>query len=113
MQKQIDQHGKDEDGVRVLKGRTILAHYAHLKTGRGAYPEGCPVCKDGVDGAVAVIEEKKLEPVVDKGDRSDKEGDAASASAGGWPFYYPDSRVRERQEQEDVHKEVVQEKMSL
>jgi len=113
MQKQINQSSENEDGVRVLSTRKLLAHYAHLKTGRGAWPQGCGVCKDGVDGAVTVIEKEKPKLVVDKGDRGDEERDPAPSPSSGWPFYYPDSSVRERQEQKDVYEEVVQDKMSL
>lgn len=74
---------RDGGGDRYLNTRTLLSHYRHLQ-GRGRLSlTGCPVCVNGLEGALIPIEEKKPEPVVVPSDRAD-EGKTDSHAPDNW-----------------------------
>ena len=77
--------GQDENGVRMLNPRPILAHNRHIKAGVAAR-NGCLLCKEGVGAMVTSVESPKPEPKLDEDSGADEGGDSPHARADGWPF---------------------------
>ncbi len=81
MQRQSKKSDQNEDRVRVLRARPLLAHNAHVKNGRRR-EKGCAVCQKGLDGVVAIVEETRVEETsVVQDHRSDEEGTASYPSS--------------------------------
>ena len=85
MQEKPTLAGQNEDGVRMLNPRGILAHYRHIKAGVPGRA-GCKICTRGLGTMVTSVEKPSPKPVVDEGGGADEEGDSASARADGWPY---------------------------
>ena len=85
MQEKPVKSSQDENGVRMLNARSILAHNRHIQGGR-AERSGCSVCKAGMGAMVNTVEVPTPEPSVVQDTGIDKSGDAASAHPDGWPY---------------------------
>lgn len=70
---------KVNDGERVLIGRHILSHNAHVKIGKRR-DALCKFCVGGVDEVITAIEVEEPTNDVVPGSGGDKEGDAPPAS---------------------------------
>ncbi len=70
---------------RVLRFGAVRIHNGHLQSGRQV-TNGCPVCTEGLESALAAVAAPEREAEVDKGDGGDEEDDAALAHRGG-PHY--------------------------
>jgi len=75
---------ENEDDVRILDSRGILAHYAHLRSQPGRKDKRCGFCSYGVGAVVKVVEIEEPKPELVEGDRADEEKDAASSPDRGW-----------------------------
>lgn len=80
MQKETVKPDENEDDLRVLSSRGILAHYAHIKSQPGRTDERCGFCRSGVGAVITVVEREKSAAELAESDRVDKEKDAASTS---------------------------------
>lgn len=75
---------KNEDGVRYLNAKRIMAHHAHISQMGKTYSRGCAMCTGGLSAVYTVVESKvpEVELVEDPG--VDEEGnDPFSLSDGG------------------------------
>lgn len=84
MQEKVVSDVPDEADVRFLDGRTVLLHYAHLKSGKRSI-KGCRLCVDRMGAILTAPKIEEPEVVVDKSDRADEERSTTSASGNGWP----------------------------
>ena len=71
-----------ESRGRRLSLRAVLIHDNHIQSRPGKKKAGCPICRQGLEGALAAPEEVRA-PVVESevvpGDRGDEAGTAAPA----------------------------------
>lgn len=77
MQKQNERLIQGTSGSWNLSFGAVRIHNAHLQGGRGV-GANCPVCNEGLGGALAPTparEKPDTVDEVDKGDGTDKEGD--------------------------------------
>ncbi len=77
--------GTPPDRERILNGRTILFHYAHVKGGRRR-SQGCPFCTRGLDGATTIRQSDEPGNGVVQSDRTDEEGNASYSYDRDWPW---------------------------
>ncbi len=77
--REVSSTGEDDNAVRVLNGKAILSHYAHLRSQPGRTDKRCAFCQSGLDGVIKEVEVQKPEVDVVPSDRVDKEGDTTSA----------------------------------
>ena len=75
MSRQTDELVPGEGSTRVLNFRAVRLHNLHLRSGRKT-DFGCPVCSEGLEGAVAEIAKRPAtEPEVAEGDGVNEEED--------------------------------------
>ena len=91
MSKENGTHVRTEDGIRILKGHSVVYHYRHVRAGE-AKSSRCGMCRSGSTAFVATV--KKAAPVEERSlgssDGADEEGVGASPyshwlSGGGEP----------------------------
>ncbi len=70
----------DEDAVRLLDAKAVLAHYRHIRSQPGRPDERCGFCRAGVGAVLKIIENPKPKPDVVPDNRVDEEKDSTSAS---------------------------------
>ncbi len=77
LQRSYDGTVQSARGDRVLKVGPVLVHNAHIQAGR-ATGSGCPICLQGLEGALATSIQDRLDaakPEVVEGDGADGSGD--------------------------------------
>lgn len=76
---------KNENGIRHLRSKGLLAHYAHLSELGTAKKRGCRICSQGLSGSYHYTKAPVPVPVVDENSRVDKEEDDTPPLSNGWP----------------------------
>lgn len=76
----------DEDGIRVLDTRAVLAHNAHIKSRGKVADQGCAFCTTGLGAVVKTPQSKKVSEFgVFQGGGVDEKGSTSPAPDSGKP----------------------------